>query len=75
MSAAAEGSGTMSCAETYATLSHHPKFEEAMRSSDLDQWVGRLNAASGVKGRTAMEVETASVMGVLKMFDRRFGRG
>jgi hypothetical protein len=27
------------------------------------------------EGRTAMEVEAASVMGVLRLFDRRFGRG
>ena len=27
----------------------------------------------GVEGRTAFEVEAASVMGVLKFFDRRFG--
>ena len=29
----------------------------------------------GAEGRTAFEIEAASVMGVLRFFDRRFGKG
>jgi hypothetical protein len=42
----------------------------------LSTWLGRLHATPPAHpGRAPMEVEAASVMGVLKLFDRRFGRG
>ncbi|KAG4438891.1 hypothetical protein IFR05_005626 [Cadophora sp. M221] len=65
---------SLSCADTYKTLSTHKNFEQA--SDELSTWLGRLHATPPVHpGRAPMEVEAASVMGVLKLFDRRFGRG
>jgi hypothetical protein len=65
---------SLSCADTYKTLSTHKNFEQA--SDDLGSWLGRLHATPPAHpGRAPMEVEAASVMGVLKLFDRRFGRG
>ncbi|KAI9771057.1 MAG: hypothetical protein M1839_002954 [Geoglossum umbratile] len=67
---------TLSCADTYQTLSRHPGYEQA--SDEFGSWLNRLNTSSAtttVSGRPPMEVEAASVMGVLKLFDRRFGRG
>ncbi|KAI9788595.1 MAG: hypothetical protein M1835_002181 [Candelina submexicana] len=67
----------LSCADAYTTLSRHPRYSEA--SEEPGTWLGRLNTTpprSGIEeGRPSMEVEAASVMGVLKLFDRRFGRG
>jgi len=65
---------SLSCADTYKTLSTHKNFDAA--SDDLNTWLGRLHAVPPHHpGRAPMEVEAASVMGVLKLFDRRFGRG
>jgi Minimal binding motif of Hap4 for binding to Hap2/3/5 len=65
---------SLSCADTYKTLSTHKDFDKA--SDDLGSWLGRLHAIPPHHaGRAPMEVEAASVMGVLKLFDRRFGRG
>ncbi|TVY59545.1 AP-1-like transcription factor napA [Lachnellula suecica] len=65
---------SLSCADTYKTLSTHKGFDQA--SDDLSTWMGRLHATPPHHaGRAPMEVEAASVMGVLKLFDRRFGRG
>ena len=65
---------SLSCADTYKTLSTHKNFDQA--SDELSTWLGRLHATSlQHAGRAPMEVEAASVMGVLKLFDRRFGRG
>ncbi len=65
---------SLSCADTYKTLSTHKAFDQA--TDELNTWLGRLHAASpSHPGRAPMEVEAASVMGVLKLFDRRFGRG
>lgn len=65
---------TLSCADTYTTLSRHPKFSQA--TSEIDSWVPRLHPLppprSDIDTRPAMEVEAASVMGVLRYFDRRF---
>ncbi|EEQ89217.1 hypothetical protein RJZ56_000671 [Blastomyces dermatitidis] len=69
---------TLSCADTYTALSRHPKFSRA--ADDLNTWLPRLHTLpnprdlpqSNYGGRPAMEVEAASVMGVLKYFDRRF---
>jgi len=50
--------------------------------AEKDTWLSKLNATTtaavsrgACEGRGAMEVEAASVMEVLKLFDRRFGRG
>lgn len=69
---------SLNIADTYRTLSTHHAFEPA--SASLSSWVGHLNTTSDNSqpqhaGRAAIEVEAASVMGVLKLFDRRFGRG
>lgn len=65
---------SLSCADTYKTLATHKNFDQA--SDELNSWLGRLHATPPAHpGRAPMEVEAASVMGVLKMFDRRFGRG
>ncbi|CAL3972107.1 unnamed protein product [Diplocarpon coronariae] len=65
---------SLSCADTYKTLATHKNFDKA--SDELGTWLGRLNATPPAHpGRAPMEVEAASVMGVLKLFDRRFGRG
>jgi len=65
---------TLSCADAFTTLSRHPAFPQA--SNELGTWVSQLATVPGTgntQGRTAFEIEAASVMGVLSMFDRRFG--
>ncbi|MCJ1321821.1 hypothetical protein MMC15_007166 [Xylographa vitiligo] len=65
---------TLSCADAFTTLSRHPAFDRA--SDELGVWLPRLaTVPKAVEGRTAFEIEAASVMGVLRLFDRRFGRG
>lgn len=65
---------SLSCADTFKTLSTHKNFDQA--SDELNTWLGRLHATPPQHtGRAPIEVEAASVMGVLKLFDRRFGRG
>ncbi|MCJ1398863.1 hypothetical protein MMC11_002064 [Xylographa trunciseda] len=65
---------TLSCADAFTTLSRHPAFDRA--SDELGVWLPKLaTVPKGIEGRTAFEIEAASVMGVLKLFDRRFGRG
>lgn len=61
----------LSCADAYETLSRHPAFEKA--SEELSTWMPHLATVPGGRERTAFEIEAASVMGVLKFFDRRFG--
>ncbi|KAI9676356.1 MAG: hypothetical protein M1817_000513 [Caeruleum heppii] len=100
---------TLTCAQTYTTLSRHPFYPQA--STDLGSWLGKLKTSTApstssiaakdtitdrgnlqdgkilgrrgdisleteteANGPTAMDVEAASVMGVLRFFDRRFGR-
>lgn len=63
---------TLSCADTFVALSRHPAFDRA--SEELGTWMPKLTAVPGGVQRTAFEVEAASVMGVLRFFDRRFGR-
>ncbi|KAI4153648.1 MAG: hypothetical protein LQ341_000508 [Variospora aurantia] len=63
---------TLTCADAYETLSRHPAFDRA--SEELSTWMPRLATVPGGRERTAFEVEAASVMGVLKFFDRRFGK-
>jgi len=65
---------SLSCADTYKTLSTHRNFDQA--TNELDSWVGHLHATPPLHvGRAPIEVEAASVMRTLKFFDRRFGRG
>lgn len=70
---------TLSCADAFTTLSRHPKFSRA--SDELSSWLPKLHMlpnprdlelADKSNARAAMEVEAASVMGVLRYFDRRF---
>lgn len=71
---ASQSPPSLSCADTYKTLSTHKNFDQA--SDELSTWLGRLHATPPHHaGRAPIEVEAASVMGVLKLFDRRFGRG
>ena len=69
-----ELSMSLSCADAYTVLSRHPGYEAA--SDELGSWMGKLKTRPPRSGdRSPMEIEAASVMGVLKLFDRRFGRG
>ncbi|KAJ5495219.1 bZIP transcription factor hapX [Penicillium diatomitis] len=70
---------TLSCADAFTTLSRHPNFNQA--SDEISSWLPKLHTlpnprdlalAEGHGNRPAMEVEAASVMGVLRYFDRRF---
>ncbi|KAL2825910.1 hypothetical protein BDW59DRAFT_68177 [Aspergillus cavernicola] len=68
---------TLSCADTFTTLSRHPNFSRA--SDELTSWLPKLyplpdpqEVSPATTSRAAMEVEAASVMGVLRYFDRRF---
>ena len=68
---------TLTCADAFTTLSRHRAFDQAI-NSDLGSWVpqlaaGRKPASSSRPDRTAYEIEAASVMAVLRFFDRRFG--
>ncbi|KAI1420056.1 hypothetical protein F5Y12DRAFT_788565 [Xylaria sp. FL1777] len=66
---------SLSCADAYQTLSSHPGFERA--TDEIETWLPKLRAVpkpGNTLGRTALDVETASIMGVLKEFDVRFGR-
>ncbi|OTB00173.1 hypothetical protein M426DRAFT_44289, partial [Hypoxylon sp. CI-4A] len=65
----------LSCADAYKTLSSHRNFEKA--ADDIGTWLPRLRAApphSNTSTRLPIEVEAASIMGVLREFDVRFGR-
>jgi hypothetical protein len=61
----------LSCADTFTTLSRHPAFERA--NEELGSWMPQLATGTMTTPLSAFEVEAASVMGVLKFFDRRFG--
>ncbi|KAJ5562506.1 bZIP transcription factor bZIP-1 [Penicillium sp. DV-2018c] len=67
---------TLSCADTFTTLSRHPNFSRA--SDEISTWLPKLHTLPDPRGlappdsRGALEVEAASVMGVLRYFDRRF---
>ena len=65
---------TLSCADAYTTLSRHHAFSQA--STELGTWMSHLTAVPGnanTAGKTAFEIEAASVMSVLRFFDTRFG--
>jgi hypothetical protein len=67
---------TLSCADAFTTLSRHPNFNRA--SDEISSWLPKLHTLPNPRdlappdSRAAMEVEAASVMGVLRYFDRRF---
>ncbi|CAG7926564.1 unnamed protein product [Penicillium olsonii] len=67
---------TLSCADAFTTLSRHPNFSRA--SDEISAWLPKLHTLPNPRdlappdSRAAMEVEAASVMGVLRYFDRRF---
>ena len=68
---------TLSCSDTFTALSRHPHFHRA--ADDLNSWLPRLHALpssrnTDLSSRPVMEVEAASVMGVLRYFDRRFAK-
>ncbi|KAI1407217.1 hypothetical protein F5Y13DRAFT_175469 [Hypoxylon sp. FL1857] len=66
---------SVSCADAYKTLSNHRNFEKA--ADEIGTWLPRLRAApqqANTPARLPIEVETASIMGVLREFDVRFGR-
>ncbi|KAI0005778.1 hypothetical protein F4779DRAFT_32887 [Xylariaceae sp. FL0662B] len=65
----------LSCADTYKTLSSHRNFDRA--ADEIGTWLPKLRAIpkeASTSARLPIEVETASIMGVLKEFDVRFGR-
>lgn len=77
-----EKAPTMNCADAFTRLAQHPAFPRA--SAQLNTWVPTLASGSvpstsstscgnSLEGRTAFEIEAASVMNVLKSFDVRFG--
>ncbi|KAA8647588.1 hypothetical protein EYZ11_004957 [Aspergillus tanneri] len=67
---------TLSCADAFTTLSRHPNFSRA--SDEISAWLPKLHTlpnpqeVAPANARAALEVEAASVMGVLRYFDRRF---
>ncbi|CAJ2506549.1 Uu.00g006790.m01.CDS01 [Anthostomella pinea] len=66
---------SLSCADAYKTLSSHRNFDRA--ADEIGMWLPKLRAVpkeANPAARLPIEVETASIMGVLKEFDVRFGR-
>ncbi|KAI2613347.1 hypothetical protein GGR54DRAFT_325780 [Hypoxylon sp. NC1633] len=66
---------SLSCADAYKTLSSHRNFDKA--ADEIGTWLPRLRAApqpANIPARLPIEVEAASIMGVLREFDVRFGR-
>lgn len=68
---------TVTCADAFTALSRHPAYERA--SAQWGEWLSQLQTTTsrsrGMENRTAYEIESASVLGVLRFFDRRFGNG
>lgn len=68
---------TVTCADAFTALSRHPAYERA--SAQLREWLPQLQTTAthprGMENRTPYEIESASVLGVLRFFDRRFGKG
>lgn len=67
----------VSCADAYKTLSSHRNFEKA--ADEIGAWLPKLRVMPHPQDgqgqrRLPIEVETASIMSVLKGFDVRFGR-
>ena len=61
---------TLNCADAFTVLSRHPGFDQA--TSELNSWIPHLSKVPSAT--TAFDIEAASVMSVLKLFDRRFGK-
>ena len=64
----------LDCAAAYTMLSQHPSFDIA--KADMSSWVPQLAVipkSAIAPERTAFDIEAASIMSVLKVFDRRFG--
>ena len=56
---------TLSCADAFTTLSRHPAFDRA--SDELGVWLPQLaTVPKGMEGKTAFEIEAASVIGGVK---------
>ena len=64
---------SLSCADTYTTLSRHPAYERA--SEDLGSWMSNLATVPTNTSMTAFEIEAASILQTLRVFDKRFGPG
>lgn len=63
----------LSCADTFRTLACHESYDKA--NSESSAWLSLLNATpSSHPGRGPLEVEAASVLEVMHLFDRRFKR-
>ncbi|RKF61382.1 putative bzip transcription factor [Erysiphe neolycopersici] len=61
----------LSCADTFRTLACHESYDQA--NTETSAWLGLLNAIpSSHPGRGPLEVEAASVLEVMHLFDRRF---
>ncbi|POS85770.1 hypothetical protein EPUL_002005 [Erysiphe pulchra] len=61
----------ISCADTFKTLACHESYDQA--NTEPSAWLGLLNATpSSHPGRGPLEVEAASVLEVMHLFDRRF---
>ncbi|KAJ1329639.1 AP-1-like transcription factor [Microdochium nivale] len=67
---------SLSCADAYKTLASHQNFDKV--ADDIGTWLPKLKAVPREVGASAarppIEVETASIMSVLRGFDVRFGR-
>ncbi len=66
---------SLTCADAYKTLSSHRNFERA--ADEIGTWLPKLKAIPqdfSTSARAPIEVETASIMSVLKGFDVRFGK-
>ena len=66
---------TLTCADAYTTLSRHPGYSRAQ--GEMAGWMSKLLPVpvpnvQVKEGKTAMEIDAANVMTVLKEFDRRF---
>lgn len=63
----------LSCADTFRTLACHESYDKA--NTESSAWLSLLNATpSSHPGRGPLEVEAASVLEVMHLFDRRFKR-
>jgi hypothetical protein len=63
---------TLSCQDAYKTLASHKNFDKA--TNELGSWLPKLHAYPGRSPGSALDIEAASVLGVLKIFDVRFAK-
>ena len=64
---------SLSCADTYTTLSRHPAYERA--SEDPGSWMPKLSTVPTDTSMTAFEIEAASILHTLRFFDKSYGAG